>query len=286
MDIKDLRNSHNGRIFLIGNGPSLEDTPLHLMKDEYTFGVNGIPEIFNQTDWRPSFYAAVDERVEKEYCEKASDLNIPCFFPHYFNHGLEGQNIITLRSHYLVDVNDNVEKLGIEFEKIDDYQSVFSKNIGEVTYVYNSVMYYIIQIANYMGFNEMYLVGNDLYDVIDEYLIFPEAADPDLHRGCGSRINTYISFLRKDGNMVKSFANGVAYKLLTSNYMGKIFNKTNYFTDQYDSNIVFTTRNNHIHILAHRLAKRASKQMNFKIYNATIGGQLEVHPRRNLYNIL
>lgn len=44
------------RAFVIGNGPSLEDTPLELLGKERTFAVNRIWKIFDQTTWRPTDY--------------------------------------------------------------------------------------------------------------------------------------------------------------------------------------------------------------------------------------
>ena len=42
------------RAFIVGNGPSLNDTPLELLEGEVCYGVNAIHLIYNQTDWRPS----------------------------------------------------------------------------------------------------------------------------------------------------------------------------------------------------------------------------------------
>ena len=44
------------RAFIIGNGPSLKDTPLELLKNDRTFAVNRIWKIFDQTSWRPTDY--------------------------------------------------------------------------------------------------------------------------------------------------------------------------------------------------------------------------------------
>ena len=43
------------RIFLIGNGASLKETPLDLLKGEATMGVNKIGKIFS-----PTYYVKVD----------------------------------------------------------------------------------------------------------------------------------------------------------------------------------------------------------------------------------
>jgi len=74
MNIADFENKYSGCIFLIGSGPSIKGTPIELLQDEYTFAANSIPDIFSETDWRPSFYACVDDGVDTRYCEEAIDL--------------------------------------------------------------------------------------------------------------------------------------------------------------------------------------------------------------------
>lgn len=44
------------RHWIIGNGPSLKETPLHLLKDEVTWGMNRINLLYDKTDWRPTYY--------------------------------------------------------------------------------------------------------------------------------------------------------------------------------------------------------------------------------------
>lgn len=57
------------RAWIIGNGPSLMYTPLGLLKDEITFAVNHIAKIFPYTDWRPTYYARVDEPGDPDLYE-------------------------------------------------------------------------------------------------------------------------------------------------------------------------------------------------------------------------
>ena len=41
------------RAFIVGNGPSLKETPLELIEDEISYGANAVHLIYNETDWRP-----------------------------------------------------------------------------------------------------------------------------------------------------------------------------------------------------------------------------------------
>ena len=49
------------RAFIVGNGKSLNQTNLNLMKGEVSFGVNGIAGIYPYTDWRPTHYVRAEE---------------------------------------------------------------------------------------------------------------------------------------------------------------------------------------------------------------------------------
>ena len=42
------------RCFVLGNGPSLNKTPLHLLENEYSWGVNQVHMIYPHTTWRPT----------------------------------------------------------------------------------------------------------------------------------------------------------------------------------------------------------------------------------------
>ena len=61
--IINFKNIHQGeRCFIIGNGPSLRDTPLKELNDEYTFSTNKINKIFNHTGWRPTYFSYTQGR--------------------------------------------------------------------------------------------------------------------------------------------------------------------------------------------------------------------------------
>lgn len=67
--IAELRNSHEGeRCFIIGNEPSLRAEDLSRIKEIPSFASNRIYEIYDLTDWRPTFYCIQDyEVIKKQY---------------------------------------------------------------------------------------------------------------------------------------------------------------------------------------------------------------------------
>lgn len=48
------------RHWVVGTGKSLLNTPLDLLKDEITWGVNRIHLFYGHTSWRPNYFAMVD----------------------------------------------------------------------------------------------------------------------------------------------------------------------------------------------------------------------------------
>ncbi|MFC2055928.1 hypothetical protein ACFLV7_16775 [Chloroflexota bacterium] len=70
-----LKNRHKGqRCFVIGNGPSLSTTDLDQLRGEVTFACNKIYLAFNETDWRPTYYAVEDPLVAQQNYEEINNL--------------------------------------------------------------------------------------------------------------------------------------------------------------------------------------------------------------------
>ena len=53
-------------VFLIGNGPSLNKTPLYLIKDEYIMCFIRFHLMYERLNWRPIFYTIVDNLLLKD----------------------------------------------------------------------------------------------------------------------------------------------------------------------------------------------------------------------------
>lgn len=144
LKILRLKNKYKGkRCFIIGNGPSLKPEDLERLKGEYTFASNKIYKIFNKTTWRPTFYMVVDpivlvENVKEINLVKAKTKFTLKVYKHLFN-----ANIY---------FNNNLYK---------NKRGTFSTNIMESLYSSGTVSYHLLQIAYYMGFSEVYLVGHD-----------------------------------------------------------------------------------------------------------------------------
>ena len=134
---------------------------LHLIKDEISFTVNSGPNMYNKVDWRAKYYAVFDN-VSLYQIEEA--INSHC----------EYDGIFTFNIDNIIKNKDKVVYLPTDFSCSyclntfwDKYfpnifkSSAFSDDISKIIYSGATVVYTCIQIAVYMGFSEIYLLGVD-----------------------------------------------------------------------------------------------------------------------------
>lgn len=240
--LKTLKDAYRGkRIFVIGNGPSLNKTPLNLLKYEYTFGVNGIYRLYDKIDWKPTFYTITDRRVISDIYKDVNALTSSIFFFDEKFRGLLREDKDTFYfSSRLKGDNSN-----------DQYFSYdISKNIRHS----NTVVGWAIQIASYMGFEEIYLIGCDLgYKINDNVL------DEGSKAFGGKRGMLLTGTQDDDPNHFDPSYFGRGRKWHVPNEKGMIFHHEKY--------------------------RDAIEGQGKKIMNATIGGVLEAYPRINFYSL-
>lgn len=149
--LESLKDKYKGqRCFVIGNGPSLTGSDLEKLKNEVTFASNGIHKIFPETSWRPTYYAIFDEGVakRKDVIENASKLDCIKFFREqgylvYKKNGGKNCYIHTWWDRKYLD------------------EPAFSEKLTDGLYTIATVTYSMLQIARWMGFDEIYILGAD-----------------------------------------------------------------------------------------------------------------------------
>lgn len=140
------------RCFFIGNGPSLQaDDLTRLQKTgEITFAFNRIYNIFDQTKWRPTYYVSVDEKMLQGCAETVDQLDLPVkFIP------------INMRWYHGINIHDAVEFMMKAPSERNGEPLNFSDDITKEIYQSGTCMYAAAQIAVYMGFTEIFLIGVD-----------------------------------------------------------------------------------------------------------------------------
>ena len=153
--IRQYRNCHKGkRCFIIATGPSLTIGDIELLENEITFGMNSITRVFDQTSWRPTYYGIQDRHVYEK------------MEPSILEHYRDKENV------FVSDELENLFSLPEGFVRFPyngnyhlytgkDYSARFSDDAYEVVYDGYSITYSLIQIAVYMGFKEICLLGCD-----------------------------------------------------------------------------------------------------------------------------
>jgi hypothetical protein len=146
------------RCFIIGNGPSLNKHDLRLLQNEYSFGVNSLYYKSKETGFIPTFYVVEDSSVLKENINEIVKYEAPFkFFPSlYKNYHPKADNV------YFFQMNRGF------YEKNSPNFSIprFSTDISQNIYCGQSVTYMNLQLAHYMGFTEIYLIGMDFSYII------------------------------------------------------------------------------------------------------------------------
>ena len=248
--MKMWENKYDGRCFCIGNGPSLRSTPLHLLENEYTFGLNRVAEIYPHTSWRPSFYVNVTVAAADEGwggSAKEAMVDTPSFIGYGgLPHLLEAEERVLSIPHHVfpVRVSDDVPT------QEDPDPAIWSHDAPRWVSKYGSSMLAVMQIAVYLGFKELILVGCDLgWKPFD----YEEDKDPN--------------HFTEDywGKLRVSTSEGYKAVVVTPEMAQR-------YTDDARS--------------CHVLAKKVCDPLGVKIYNATIGGELEVYPRVDLLEVL
>jgi hypothetical protein len=141
--LTQFRNIHSGEdCFIIGNGPSLNKMDLSVLNDYYTFGLNKIFLIFKRVQLDLSYLVSINPLVIEQSKEEFLKLNIPVFLS--YNNTKE--KISKDNFYYLNTIGGN---------------EGFSEKITEPIYESATVTYVALQIAYYMGFKRVFLIGVD-----------------------------------------------------------------------------------------------------------------------------
>lgn len=229
-----LKNKYRGkRIFILGSGPSLNDTALEKLENEYTFGVNRIYLLYDRIKWRPNFYTVNDWEVGPDNAKEIRQLKDTHFFCPTRFRGLFSmtENTYMYRSCHETDIG-----------------AAFSYDLTEGAVMGGTVLTLVIQIAYYMGFDPIYLIGVDV-----NYTV------PESVKQTGKRFsNGNLQFLESTEKDINHF---------DPRYFGKGKRWHNPNTDKM--------------IEGFDKCREAIERRGRYIFNATVGGKLEVIKRVN-----
>ncbi|MGH7214240.1 MAG: hypothetical protein ACREIT_05710, partial [Tepidisphaeraceae bacterium] len=216
------------------NGPSLIRTPLDLLAGEYTFAMNRIALIYEKTIWRPSFFVCTTTNITRETWKRdihqTMSLGGPCFIWDKLAEHVAGfDNVAMLHCTH----GEHIVP-----EAPDEW---WSHDCAERVCKFGTSMLVALQLATYMGFNPIYLVGCDLgfqKDPTQRRRSDPEPA-PDVP------------------------------KQTDPNHFHPDYGTPGCTAEQLNMNMR----------AAHELTLRATRKVGVTVYNATVGGQLDIYPQ-------
>jgi len=152
-EAEKLHNKHKGeRCFIVATGPSLNKTDLNLIKNEIIFGVNTLYKGLDKFGMNCNYYVISDRTVCDRFSKDILDLDtnlILCY--------LSARGFLREKSKYKTKKPFVIKGGGSIIRS-----KTFPKDISKQVYAGGSTVIIIcLQLAYYMGFKEVYLIGCD-----------------------------------------------------------------------------------------------------------------------------
>lgn len=142
--VRQYKGIHAGkRCVIIGNGPSLRNTDLSLLRDEYTFGLNRIYLMFDELGFETTFHVVINRHVVEQCADDFRKIKAPLFS--------------TAPNR---DFLDGATDTGF-LNTIVGLWPYFSRDASRGVWEGYTVTYVAMQLAYYMGFSEVVLIGVD-----------------------------------------------------------------------------------------------------------------------------
>lgn len=152
--IRSLKDTKRGkRCFILGNGPSLTVDDLNRLKGEDSFAFNRIYFMFDKTDWRPTFYMCVDVGVLGMNLPEIEKLGLPTII------------LSDIAREKVKEQKDNIHYIydfsRFKLNRFEFDPPYVSEDVSDHCCFCFTVTYDAIQLAMYMGYSEIYLLGVD-----------------------------------------------------------------------------------------------------------------------------
>ena len=156
LKMKTFRNIHAGeRCFIIGTGPSLTRDDIKKVSNEYTFSCNSMCLLTEELNWYPTYYGVQDSGSIHRLKDCIKKLKCDAVF---------------VAGDYRKEKDNNDDWIYFpRNSKYNDYDAYFkhkykakfSLDPSRMVYDGFTIIYTLIQLAVYMGFTEIFLMGCD-----------------------------------------------------------------------------------------------------------------------------
>jgi hypothetical protein len=154
--LKELKDLHKGkRAFIIGNGPSLRQTDLSKLRNEFTFGMNRIYLLFPELGFHTTYFVSINDLVIEQFKDEMLAQPMPKF--------------LAWRSHrHFLDQFSNVRASNLQslsslpiFIHTSYTGPRFSRDARGRVWEGATVTNVALQLAFHMGFEKIILIGVD-----------------------------------------------------------------------------------------------------------------------------
>ncbi len=141
----DYADLHRGqRCFILGNGPSLAKMDLRPLADEWTFGTNRIYLLFEQMGFAPRYYCAANDLVIDQFERDIATLSMPKFLNWNGRRHFDRSDASLLYLRQALGLSD-----------------FFGRDLTRPICSGGTVTFLAMQVAYYMGFQQVVLIGVD-----------------------------------------------------------------------------------------------------------------------------
>lgn len=247
---EELKGKFSGRrVFVIGNGPSLNITPLYLLKGEHVLCFNRFNLLLERLNFIPEMYMVVDDLLGSDIQEDIKQmiaLTDYSFFPRV----QFGTNITDFKK--ILGSNSKTNWLYIKSTQLSEktFVETFEKGFPW-TIIGRTVAVAGLQTMMHLGFSEIYILGIDMNYVI--------------HNSSTPIGNGHAIRSEKDDD--------------PNHFDPRYFGKGKKYHQPVDDTIKSIFK-------SFEVVSNYARGHGYKIYNATIGGKVECFDRVNIYEVL
>ncbi len=144
-----LGNRHAGRRgWIVANGPSLAEMDLSLLEGEVTFGCNSIFLLYDRLSWQPTYYCVEDPLVAEDNAAAIRALT-------------GSLKLVPRDLRHLLPRDERT--IHVEFVRGEPPGFPrFSDRADRVTWFGGTVVYFMLQLAAWMGLDPIYVIGADM----------------------------------------------------------------------------------------------------------------------------
>lgn len=166
--IKKLKNTHVGeRCFIVATGPSVKMEDLEALEGEFTISMNSILNVLPNVRYRPDIYICQDNDVFKALKDKHGLLD-----PKQIFIGIGNINTAFARCNIMKDVEKYMDINLFHNDVASIIWQFMFRDVSRIRFKFSddcyrdikdgtTVTYSAVQLAAYMGFKEIYMIGVD-----------------------------------------------------------------------------------------------------------------------------